>query len=120
MKGKTREFAVSKECGKCFVIKPLSMFHQNLQNKDGKHCYCKKCRKDAHLEYNNSRREEIAAYNREYARRKKSMVLGIEFEKKKKAQSLVRVSIARSLIQARNNNDKREIALCESLLGRVT
>jgi len=36
----------SKVCSKCQQEKPLSEFHNNSNSKDGKHWWCKQCRKE--------------------------------------------------------------------------
>lgn len=36
--------AAEKGCGKCRVVKPLSGFHRNRRNRDGRETNCRECR----------------------------------------------------------------------------
>lgn len=61
-----------KRCSHCRESKPLSEFHNNKRNTDGKHRDCKDCRKLENAKYRVSKREKepdyFSNYDREYSK----------------------------------------------------
>ena len=53
---------ITKICGKCGVLKPVTEFHKNKSTTDGLHHQCKTCRTEYYAEH----REEIIARKRAY------------------------------------------------------
>ena len=50
----------TKVCSKCKIEKPLEKFGKNKTKKDGYQYYCKKCMRDADLEYSHTKKGVVA------------------------------------------------------------
>jgi hypothetical protein len=47
---------MNRKCTKCGEVKPLTLFVKDKRNKDGHHCYCKKCKNAKHNQYRSTER----------------------------------------------------------------
>ena len=53
-----------KKCNKCKLEKPLVDFCKNKLNKDGLHCWCKKCSYESCVKYKKNNKHKINEYQR--------------------------------------------------------
>jgi len=63
-----------RTCSKCGEDKPKEEFHKDDTTPDGKHRYCKVCRKELSSKYYYNNKKKIIAANREYNRKNKKRI----------------------------------------------
>lgn len=64
----------TKECTKCHIVKSLDEFHRARGKKTGHVSHCKTCRAEYKKRYDDARREEKNAKNREYYKNNKDKI----------------------------------------------
>jgi len=57
---------LEKQCKRCFVKKPLSLFFKDSRAKDKKRAYCKQCDRIRADSWKESNKERVAQYNSNY------------------------------------------------------
>ncbi len=55
-----------KFCSSCKLTKPLNSFYSNKNKKDGYHCYCKECSKEAKKQWKEANKDKVLAYDRQW------------------------------------------------------
>ena len=63
-----------KVCKKCNETKPLTEFHKDKSAKDGRHAYCKACKRISAKQWYQENKEAIAEHHRQYRQKNKEAI----------------------------------------------
>lgn len=63
-----------KLCPKCKNEKNLDAFGNDKQNKDGLSCWCKECRKEARVIWQNNNTEKVSASKKKYVEKNREII----------------------------------------------